>query len=108
MAQTLFTLGFATTNSPWAYQHTLGISTGDIQAWWKNNLPALKQQLQNLPGGAATPAKPLSPPPGYMTPQPQDNSSNVLLVSVLLVGGGLAAYYFYKKSKDAKGKKASA
>ena len=100
MAQTLFSLGFATQNSPWSYQHTLGISTSDIQAWWKNNLPALKQELQNLPGGT-TPAK-LSPPPGYMTPtpQPQDNSGTVLLVSVLLVGGGLAAYYFYKKNKE--------
>lgn len=101
MAQTLFSLGFATQNSPWSYQHTLGISTSDIQAWWKNNLPALKQELQNLPTGAST-AKPLTPPPGYMTPtpQPQDNSSTVLLVSVLLVGGGLAAYYFYKKNKE--------
>ena len=108
MAQTLFSLGFATQNSPWSYQHTLGVSTADITAWWKNNLPALKQELQNLPTGQ-TPAKPVSSlPPGYMTPQPQDNSSNVLLVSVLLVGGGLAAYYFYKKNKDAKGKKASA
>jgi len=113
MAQTLFTLGFPSTGSPWAYQHTLGVSIKDVETWWKSNLPALKTDLQNAQAGGLGPGnKPLPGQPGYVppmpVPQPQDNTGTVLLVSVLLVGGGLAGYYYYKQQKGMKGKKASA
>jgi len=96
---------------PWAYQHTLGVSLNDIEGWWKQSLPTLKQDLKNvatnLPNQqAATPAP--MPPPTIAPPSSSGPDGTTILIAVVLLGGAAGGYYYWQKSKKKNGKAAKA
>jgi len=109
--KTMFALGLPSTSAPWGFHHSLGVSIKDVEGWWKDSLPTLKQDLENaatnLPG-QQTPAP--APPP--QVPQTVRSSGGpdgtTILVAVLLLGGAAGGYYFWKKSKEKGGKAAKA
>lgn len=105
MSHTLFTLGFPTTNAPWSYQHSLGISTKEVVDWWKTAEKKVDTAIADANAAGLGPANAPVPPPRPVTPPDSGLSGTTILVSVLLVGGLLGGYYYYKKNMK-PGKKA--
>src|SRR4029077_6206022 len=120
MAQTLFNLGFPGSSAPWAYQHSLGISTKDIETWWKSTYPTLKSDLEKGQAAGLGPGNkplPLTPgQPGYVPPAPPPSSggpSGTVVISLLVVGAAVGGLYYYKSKEgrlpwEKNGKKAKA
>lgn len=105
MAETFFNLGFPTTSAPWSYQHSLGISVKDVESWWKNSYPAIKQDISAFQNSGLGPGNAPATNPMMMQQRPVQSTSSdgtTLLVSLLVVGGAIGGYLYWKKQQKAK------
>ena len=110
--KTMFALGLPSTSAPWGFHHSLGVSIKDVEGWWKDSLPTLKQDLENAATNLPGQQTPAPAPAPAQVPQTIRSSGGpdgtTILVAVLLLGGAAGGYYFWKKSKEKGGKTAKA